>query len=490
MAETAWLYAAVSSSPQEATLEDQRAWAYQAAAANGWIITRNFSGVSSGAKGTRDLLEGLLAALKATPKRQRPERILMIRLDRIGRGTGIESIRALADIRALGPRIFTREDGDVKLERASDTILPAIRSIVSALENEVRSDKWKAVHARRRAAGLHVGLLPFGCVLVDGRATPYEPEAAIVRRIFELAEQRWGYTRLARWARERAPFKQMADGSDKAYRWGASSVKSILNSKTIRGLVVTEEQWHRTRAARQVDFRARSPRRWPWPLQGAVRCTCGKLLSGHTSGETQHRIRYYVCRHHTLEPGQRSHPAHRAEKLEAQFVALLLSIRGDPKGTILLDDPEPTIARLKEAERQALRRIADAKRRSQKAWKLAEEARITASQLRDRLAAHEKQLQDEESKLREATTAISLAGDQRRVRQSLAEIFHWLPAAWATTERVELQQELAQSVAELPEIGGLWADPERRGELFHGLVAKQHKMDDSITKKFIQSITE
>ncbi|HEV3092147.1 MAG TPA: recombinase family protein [Candidatus Cybelea sp.] len=46
----AWLYAVVSSSPQETTLQDQRQWANQTAAFNGWVITREFSGVGSGAK--------------------------------------------------------------------------------------------------------------------------------------------------------------------------------------------------------------------------------------------------------------------------------------------------------------------------------------------------------------------------------------------------------------------------------------------------------
>ena len=117
-----------------------------------------------------------------------------------------------------------------------------------------------------------------GVILVDGKAVPYKPEAQIVRQIFTLAEQRWGYTRLARWARENAPPKRTNDGADKTYSWNASTIKSILVSKTLRNLVVSEDQWQRTKAARQSDFRARAPKRWDWPLQGAVRCTCGITL--------------------------------------------------------------------------------------------------------------------------------------------------------------------------------------------------------------------
>jgi DNA invertase Pin-like site-specific DNA recombinase len=82
---TVWLYAAVSSSPQEATLQDQRQWASETAVRNGWVITREFSGVGSGAKGTRDILSNLIDELDRTPKAARPKRVLMIRIDRVGR---------------------------------------------------------------------------------------------------------------------------------------------------------------------------------------------------------------------------------------------------------------------------------------------------------------------------------------------------------------------------------------------------------------------
>jgi Resolvase, N terminal domain len=75
---TAWSYAAVSSSPQETTLEDQQRWARDAAASHGWVITREFSGIASGAKGTREILGTLIDELERTPKAARPQRVLMI----------------------------------------------------------------------------------------------------------------------------------------------------------------------------------------------------------------------------------------------------------------------------------------------------------------------------------------------------------------------------------------------------------------------------
>jgi DNA invertase Pin-like site-specific DNA recombinase len=484
---TAWLYAAVSSSPQEATLEDQLSWGKSVALANAWTIAREFSGVSSGAKGTRDLLKDLLAELRSTPKARRPKYLLMIRLDRLGRGDGMDNIAALSEIRRLGATVFTRDDGEVRIDRAADALMPAMKSILAGMENQIKSDKWKAVHARRRSQGLHVGLVPYGIVLVEGRAAPFEPEASIIRQIFAHAEQRWGYTRLARWARQNAPAKRMNDGTDKPYRWNPSTVRSLLESKTLRGLVVTEEQWQATKAARRSDFRARAPRRWKWPLQGAVHCVCGKLLSGHASGDGKYRTRYYICRHHTLEPGQKSHPSHRADKMEAAFVEIVRRISVDDDLFVPAYEPT-TVEQWRTQERDARRRIADLDRRIQKAWSLAEEGQIQAGDLSMRLA----ELNDERSKAESALSAASAeaghASSAKKTMESVAEIFDGIADLWVEAS-VEFQQEFAQALASLPEIGGLQADPAHRGELF-AEVTSCDEADDSITKKFIQSITE
>lgn len=485
-----WLFAAVSSSPQEATLDDQRQWATETATRNGWVITREFAGVASGAKGTRQILSNLIEELERTPKTARPHRVLMIRIDRVGR-LALDCIAAVARLRKLGVLLHTRQDGDVKLETAMDSLRPIFELVTAEMENAARSDKWKAVHARRRAEGKHVGSIPYGAILIDGKAVPFEPEARIVREIFRLAEQRWGYTRLARWARENAPPKRAYDGSDKPYRWRASSIKSLLVSKTLRGLIVSEDQWQRTAAARQSDFRGRAPRRWNWPLQGAVRCTCGKLLTGHCSGVRPYRIRYYVCRHHTLELGQKSHPSHRADNLEAEFVRILRSVRADPTLVVPAEDDRSTD--WESVERDALRRIADTDKRTQRAWKLAEEAQIDASQLRGRLAELDAQRRSAKAALNSARAAREQNAEAVRANDSLAELLESLPDLWPRAN-VQLQQELAQAfgavLAESPGLGGLFADPASRGRLSFAPVAKRRKTDDSITKKFIQSITE
>jgi DNA invertase Pin-like site-specific DNA recombinase len=483
----AWLFAAVSSSPQKATLEDQRQWAKETAIRNGWVIAREFAGVGSGAKGTREILTNLIDELERTHKAARPKRVMMIRIDRVGR-QALDCIAAVARLRKLGVVLHTRQDGDIKLETAMDSLRPIFELVTAEMENAARSDKWKAVHARRRAEGKHVGTVPYGVILVDDKAVAFEPEAHIVREIFRLAEQRWGYTRLARWAQTHAPPKRMRDGSNKPYRC-VSSVKSILESKTIRSVVVSEDQWQRTKAARQSDFRTRAQKRWPWLLQGAVRCTCGKRLVGHCSGSGPYRTRYYICLSHTLEPGMKSHPTHRADMLEADFERLLRSLQADRA----LIDPiaEDTPARDWEAlERDADRRIADANKRIQRVWQLAEEAQLDATQLKARLAELENQRQN----AAEARNAahVAQARDTARLQTScsFAQLLQELPDLWVQAS-VELQQELGRALdavlAESPGFGGLFADPAHRGKLIFDPVAKQRKTDDAVARAVVGS---
>ncbi len=484
-----WLYAAVSSSPQEATLEDQRQWAKETAVRNGWVIAREFAGVSSGAKGTREILSNLIEELERTPKAARPKRVLMIRIDRVGR-LALDCIAAVAQLRKLGVLLHTRQDGDVKLETAMDSLRPIFELVTAEMENAARSDKWKAVHARRRAEGKHVGSIPYGVILVESKAVPFEPEARIVREIFRLAEQRWGYTRLARWAREHAPPKRAHDGSDKPYRWCVSSIKSILTSKTIRALIVSEDQWQRTKAARQSDFRSRAPKRWDWPLQGAVRCTCGKLLRGHCGGSDPWRTRYYTCLDHTLEPGETSHPGHRADKLEADFLDLLRSLRADPKLADPLQDHKPN-TQWEAVESDAERRIADAEKRIQRIWKLAEEAQLDAGQLQVRLAELDAQRRAAVEARDAARAARASEAEYQRNACSFAQLLEELPQMWTETT-VELKQELARALdavlAESPDFGGLFADPAYRNQLVFRPVAKLQKTEDEIMKKWISLI--
>lgn len=101
-----------------------------------------------------------------------------------------------------------------------------------------------------------------------------------------------------------------------------------------------------------------------------------------------------------------------------------------------------------------MRRIADAEKRTQRAWKLAQ---------------------------------------AQQSRCSFPELRKELPDLWPRTT-VELQQDLARAfdavLAETKTLGGLFADPSGRGRLTFPLVATVRKAEDGTTKKWIALIYE
>jgi DNA invertase Pin-like site-specific DNA recombinase len=459
----AWIFVAVSTDKQAETLDEQERFATDAAAANGWTITRTFRGVSSGAKGARKLLEQLLSELRATPKAERPKRVILTRLDRTGRGLALEALSVLAQIYALGVIVHTREDGDVEIRRASDAIRPILRILTGAMENEARSDKWKATHARRRREGLHVGTVPFGVVLdgPKGRAVAYEPEAAIVRSIFEKRAAGWGYTRIAKWAATVAPRKRMRDGSDRPLSWAASSVKSILTGPTIRAVVVDADLAAAADATSRGLYRVRAGRRYLWPLAGALTCSCGKKMEGKVGGYEPHRRRYYVCRYHTAS---KRYPGHRADDVEASFEGVLADLGAMHPDA--LHRPEEPAGRDDEGRVRALEReeaAVDARRRQ--AWTLHADGVISDGQLKERLGEVDAERSRVRFDLDQARAAVAAAQHSgatvKRVSLALASL--------ATTWRkapIDEQQAIARAVAEV--VGGLYLFPSRRGVLVPG----------------------
>lgn len=460
---TAWVYAVVSSAKQDGTIDDQLAWARRVASEHGWEIIREFQGVSSGRDGTRRLLDELLAELRAAPRAARPERVLMIRIDRLGRGDGLDAIVAMAEIRKLGVTIHTRQDGDVKIERATDALVPALRSITGALENEARSEKSREMHARKRAAGEVQGLPPYGFIVVDRRLHPYEPEAAYLRELFALRARGASYAKLATHARQHAPSKRRKNGDMKAVRWHTTTLTKMLSNPVYRGAIIPEDLFDDVVSMRKGPI-ARQDAKNPWPLRGALRCVCGLAVTGRTSGAGKYRQRYYVCVDVAAHGG---YPGHNALAIEAQFADLLRRIVADPALLATYKDRTVDLDGLRsrkhalEREREAL-----ATRRA-RVWDLVEEERIPRDEIAGRL---------EELRAKSDRVAQSIAELDREMARAESAARMWGGASDALAVAAEtwleadvaMRQEIAQAVGSL--IGGLWVDPSQKNRLLvsHG----------------------
>jgi len=452
-----WTYLVVSSELQAGTLKHQEDWAVRTARANGWTVTQTFKDVSSGRDGIRKLLDALLARLEQTPKPQRPGRILMIRIDRLGRGLGLEGIEALARLHRLGVTIHTRDDGDVRLARASDTLMPVLKSIVAGLENEARRDKAKAVIERRRRAGqVTTNKRPYGLRLDENRKdVPDEPRADVVRLAFELACNGFGYSAIGKRLTKIAPEARWKSGRAYPVNWTNDRVRKMLMNKTYCGTIVDELTWHRAHA---FTYRIRSKGRNEWPLTGALRCFCGKTLIGSSRGSPPQRV--YRC-HAIATHGKNITIS--ANLLERQFAELLKRLYVSPQ---LVDEYALMPGSTHEKEAMLDARISDLRRglsaisaERTHCWELNRAGHVRDADLQGRLddvAIRERQLRAD---LRVAEDERALVSAAREERSRADELVRDAASLWsaATTED---KRRLSQAVSRA--LGGLMVGSDRQ----------------------------
>lgn len=447
---TAWIYAAVSSGRQESTIPDQLAWGRATAEKNGWPVTREFHDVATGKDGTREILEDLLAELKLTPKKERPERVLMIRLDRMGRGTGLDVIGAFGQIYKLGVVIHTRTDGDIPLDDPMQALRPIFDIWGAAKDNSDRRDKSRSMHARKKAAGEVQGPVPYGFAVEKSRAVPIEPEASFVRELFEKRATGWGILRLAKYARTHAPGKPR--------KWPGSSIRTVLANQRYRGTIVPEDLFDEVRSI----YGERPPSNvgpFLWPLRGAVRCVCGLRLVTRPSGHPGRYKRYYFCYNVGLHG---SYIGHRAEALEAQFLELIRRLESDPS----IISPDEVPAADTEMKLRGLHaKRGDLTKQRERIWDLFNRDLVPEAELGKRLS----QIAEEEKQLDEMQTdlerAARVAAVRRRRILSIQEEMHGLAQGWIDAS-AEIQQQIARTVAEMVE--GLWVDPTTPHTLYFG----------------------
>jgi DNA invertase Pin-like site-specific DNA recombinase len=287
---------------------------------------------STGKERVRQLLTTLIADLKALPAAGRPGWVMMTRVDRVGRGRIDASLFAQHEILDLGVRIWTRDDGEIKLESSHDEFKAAAKAYVSRIENDNRIDKLKEMYARKRAAGLVVGSkLPYGVLLgADGRAKPDPKRAPVVKAAFALRATGAGYHVIGKRLSAIAPPAVFKDKRTQVVRWTPTRVKRLLELHTyVDAAIITEGAFVKAQRATSGVGPAREQVRIAWPLSGSVRCYCGRALVGVSGGAEHKRIRYYHCRADWNHGG--SARAVHADELEAAFVVLLRSLHASPE---------------------------------------------------------------------------------------------------------------------------------------------------------------
>jgi len=417
----AWALLAVSSAPQSETLDHQRAWAERTCRDKGWILARRFQGVASGKDGPRRLTRDLLLELRATPVAERPSWVLMIRLDRVGRGSIVESQIFVRDLFVLGARVYTRDAGEVRLDSAMDELIAAVQMAVARHENEVRSDRMRSVYVRRKAAGQVVSnRTPYGLFITTDRADAADPECAdAIRTAYAMRIAGTRVIDIARWMQSHAPPQRFKSGRSYVVNWTDSRVALLLANPRLRGVVVDEATW--LKAQRVSRYAGRAPRRrrkhGEFPLGGMLRCVCGRGLyaSARVSRRRVVLGRKYECRALWNHGGH--YVTHDAPVCEQKFAEVLERASKDPEACMRMrrfgyHGDTLDILKAKQAELEG--KLAENDEARARVWRHEETGRIAAGDVAERLSL----LGDARRKLEKRLVALM---SERRMLECAAE---------------------------------------------------------------------
>ena len=224
-------------------------------------------GISGAEFATRPGFLRLMAALKPRPPFQA---LIMSEESRLGR-EAIETAFALKQIIIAGVRVFLYlEDRERELNSPMEKAMLSLQTMADEMEREKARLRVTDAMMRKARAGYACGAPCFGYDNVPvldaaGRRSHVERrindlEAAIVRRMFDLSANGYGYARIAKLLNtEGAPRPRPKPGRPSG--WAPSSVKEILDRRLYLGELV----WNRTRkrdAWGQVRFAARPDREW------------------------------------------------------------------------------------------------------------------------------------------------------------------------------------------------------------------------------------
>ena len=447
------MLAVVSSEKQSETLPHQIQWARETAAAHGWRLERleDFQDVSTGKYGPRRLVRKLLADIRALRADERPAWVLMLRLDRVGRGSIVESQIVVHELKQLGVRVWTRDQGEIKLDSAMEQLMVAMQSAVATHENEVKSEKAIAAHQRKKKAGLHTGGVAYGFANIDNRLIPHEPEASFIRELFSMRIQGNGFSRLAKFAKRNAPPKPTRDGP-KELAWTIATMHRLISNRAYRGAIVPEDVFDaaQERAGTGINMGPIHD----YPLRGAIRCSCETMLSASFAGSRRHRVRYYLCRNSVHD----RYPYHNADHLEREFVDLLRRLCAHPELLASNVDTEPLEQRIETVRAE----IKDNETRRLRAWELADKAGLSAEDLGQRIRDLRAEREPLEAELVMLERDLAALSSSRRSRSSILAVLSGLADSWQAASAEE-KREIARAVADA--LGGLYVKPAESARL-------------------------
>ena len=235
----------VADDEKSVTRQVDHARAY--AVGKGWTVATEHIYVDDGISGAEFANRpGFVRLMNALTPRPPFQMLIMSEESRLGR-EAIETAFALKQLVTGGVRVFFYlEDRERTLDTPTEKVLLWLTTFADEQEREKAGQRTHDALRRKALAGHVAGGRVFGYENVRRESAVFrvanEPEAAVVRRIFELCAQGHGQKAIAkRLNGEGALSPQAQQGRSRS--WAPSSVREVLHRPLYRGEIV----WNKTR---------------------------------------------------------------------------------------------------------------------------------------------------------------------------------------------------------------------------------------------------
>ncbi len=223
------------------------------AAAHGWTVDDSAIFVDDGISGAEFARRpGFLRLMNSLKPRPAFQVLIMSEESRLGR-EAIETAYALKQLVTAGVHVwFYMEGRERTLDSPTDKIMLSLTAFADEIERERGRQRTYDAMIRKARAGHVTGGRLFGYENVevvgpDGNRSHVErriveAEAAVIRRIFELAIEGRGLKAIARQMNDERAISPMAQRG-RSRTWAPTSVREVLYRDTYRGVIT----WNRTK---------------------------------------------------------------------------------------------------------------------------------------------------------------------------------------------------------------------------------------------------
>jgi len=191
---------------------------------------------------------------------------------------------------------------------------------------------------------------------------------------------------VVRWMQEHSEPPRYKNGHEYQVRWSDHRLRAMLTNRAYIGTAIDQATWLRAQRARVERAAGRSPQydrtNVDFVLAGALRCVCGRSISGIVNKRPGREYRYYICRAGWTHDRARYH---RAADLELRFLEFLKQL-ANVSGKAASHAPTAKLDQLKRGENAVRKQLVKIDSGRSRIWDLDDRGHLDPRDLAERLA--------------------------------------------------------------------------------------------------------